>query len=146
MAKKYETEQEARQQIASQIMDFYRSKHPEVFAEKRVAIEKAIVAVQEQFSQTIFPEMNVRWDAYPDNIGHLIFPGCMRCHDGHKVSEEGWVVTRECKTCHSILSQGYGERLQMATSRDGLDFVHPEDIDEEWRETGCYECHEGTQP
>jgi len=146
MSDDYETEDEAHRKIATQISDFYRSKHPEVFAEKRVEIENAVVAVQHQFSQTIFPEMKVRWKDYPDNIGHLIFPGCMRCHDGNKVSEDGWVITRDCKSCHSILSQGAGNRMQMATSRDGLDFVHPEDIDEEWRETGCYECHEGTQP
>jgi hypothetical protein len=34
----------------------------------------------------------------------------------------------------------------MATSSDGLNFKHPEDIDEAWLEMGCHECHEGTQP
>ncbi|MFQ5511011.1 MAG: hypothetical protein ACE5EO_04115 [Candidatus Krumholzibacteriia bacterium] len=142
----YETETAALQSIASRIPAFYRDDHPEVFSRRRVAIQQAVLATQQQFSQSMFPEMKVRWNHYPDNIGHFIFPGCMRCHDGNKVSEDGWVVTRECKTFHTILSQGSGERLQMATSQDGLEFVHPEDIDEEWRETGCYECHTGTQP
>ena len=30
-------------------------------------------------------------------------------------------------------------------SEKGLEFVHP-DGDDDWRDTGCYECHEGTQP
>jgi hypothetical protein len=25
----------------------------------------------------------------------------------------------------------------------GLEFVHPEDIGDEWKETRCDECHEG---
>jgi hypothetical protein len=146
MAKTYETEDDARRSIATLVPDYYRTNHPEILAEKRVAIDQAVVAIQEQFSQIIFPEMKVRWDGYPDNIGHLIYPGCMRCHDGNKVSDDGWVVTRECRTCHIILSQGSGDRAQMAASPDGLEFVHPEDIEDEWRETGCYDCHTGTQP
>jgi hypothetical protein len=142
----YDTEEDAIRNIASEIADYYRSEHPEVFSEKRVAIEQAVVATQQQFSRSVFPEMKVRWDGYPDNIGHFIYPGCMRCHDGYKVSEEGWVITRECNACHVILSQGSGERAEMATTEEGLEFQHPEDIDEEWRETGCYECHTGTQP
>jgi nitrate/TMAO reductase-like tetraheme cytochrome c subunit len=142
----YDTEEAAIRNIASKIPDYYRSEHSEIFAERRVVIEQAVVATQQAFSQSIFPEMKVRWDGYPDNIGHFIYPGCMRCHDGNKVSDEGWVITRDCRACHAILAQGSGERAEMATSQDGLEFVHPEDIDEEWRETGCYECHTGTQP
>lgn len=146
MAKEYETEAEAHRAIATAIPDFYHDEYPEVFASKRVQIDEAVVAVQEEFSRSIFPEMKVRWDEYPDNIGHFIYPGCMRCHDGNKVSEEGWVLTRDCHTCHVILSQGGGDRYETASSPEGLEFQHPEDIDEEWRETGCYECHDGTQP
>jgi hypothetical protein len=90
--------------------------------------------------------MKVKWSAYPDNIGHFIFPGCMRCHAGNMASEEGWVISRDCNSCHTILSQGAGDRYETASSPEGLEFVHPEDIDEEWRETGCYDCHEGVQP
>jgi hypothetical protein len=146
LQKEYETESDAMRAIATAVPDYYHANHPEAFAEKRVAIEQAVVAAQEEFSKIMFPEMKVRWENYPDNIGHFIYPGCMRCHDGLKVSEEGWVITRECKACHAILAQGSGDRAEMASSPEGLEFVHPEDIDEEWRETGCYECHSGTQP
>lgn len=146
LAQEYETEDEAWREIASAIPDYYHDNYPEIFAERRVAIDEAVLAAQQEFSQSIFPEMKVRWEDYPDNIGHLINPGCMRCHSGTKVSEDGWVITRDCTTCHTILSQGSGDRAQIAGSQEGLEFVHPEDIDEEWRESGCYECHTGTQP
>jgi hypothetical protein len=109
-------------------------------------VREAIAGVQEIFGYNIFPEMGVSWAAYPDNIGHFTDPGCMRCHDGSLESEDGVAISRECRTCHLILSQGSGENTEFSTSREGLDFRHPEDIDEEWRETGCYECHDGTAP
>jgi hypothetical protein len=55
MQKSYETKQEAFQSIATAIPDFYQKEYPEVLKEKRVAIDKAVLAVQEQFSQNIFP-------------------------------------------------------------------------------------------
>ena len=147
MDREYETEEEALREIANFIEKTYRLDFPEVFAEKREAIEKAIIATEHQFSQSIFPEMKVRWDNYPDNIGHFIFPGCMRCHDDNKVSEEGWTISTECTTCHIIFRQGSGEYEQVALSPEGLKFVHPEDPeDEDFDEVACYDCHTGTQP
>jgi len=145
-ARKYESEAEADSAIAAYILTTYEEEYPEVYEQRRDAIERAIAATRTQFSLSMFPEMNVRWEEYPDNIGHFSFPGCMRCHAGNKVSEDGLVVSHECTACHTILSQGSGDRAQMAVTEDGLEFVHPEDIDEEWRETGCFECHTGTQP
>ena len=145
MQKPYETKDQAFRAIATAIPDFYQKNHPDMFKDQRVEIDQAVVAVQEQFSQNIFPEMKVRWEGYPDNIGHMIFPGCMRCHDGKKKSEDGWTITRDCTTCHAILRQGAGENMQMATTEEGLEFNHPDGGDD-WRDTNCYECHTGTQP
>ncbi|HEU4366479.1 MAG TPA: NapC/NirT family cytochrome c [Candidatus Krumholzibacteria bacterium] len=141
----YETKDEAGRAIAAKIPEFYRDNYPEVLKGKRVAVDQAVLATQYQYSQNIFPEMKVRWEGYPDNIGHFIFPGCMRCHDGKKVSEDGWVITRDCTACHAILRQGAGDSLQVAMSEEGLEFIHP-DGGEDWRDTNCHECHTGTQP
>jgi ribosomal protein S27E len=146
MIPEYTSEDEALKEIANHITSFYRGEYPEIYNERREVIERAILATQEAFSQSIFPEMGVRWSEYPDNIGHFISPGCMRCHAGNHVSEDGLTITRDCNTCHAILSQGSGERAQVSTSQEGLRFEHPEDIDEAWTEMGCYECHDGTQP
>jgi hypothetical protein len=145
MNEDYETEDDAMHGIAAYMTNAYHEDYPEALESLQVDIDQAIIATQEQFRNSIFPEMKVRWSEYPDNIGHFIFPGCMRCHDGGKVSEEGWTLTRDCTTCHVILRQGAGETLQMASTEEGLEFVHPDGGDD-WRDTGCYECHEGTQP
>ena len=147
MAGKYATEQEALDSIASTVGDFYRTKYPELYGQKKSVIDSTIAAIQDAFVKNIFPEMRVRWTEYPNNIGHFIYPGCMRCHDGHHTSDEGVTITRDCRTCHAILSQGSGARAAMAATPDGLDFVHPdENVGEAWQETGCYECHTGVQP
>jgi len=146
MSEMYDTEEEALSAIATAVSRFYTDEYPEVAQTRQNAIEATILEIQQRYSTNMFPEMKVRWDQYPDNIGHFINPGCMRCHDGNHVSDQGAVVSRDCTSCHAILSQGSGDRTEWATSIAGLDFVHPEDIDEEWKESGCYECHEGTQP
>ncbi|UCH85092.1 MAG: NapC/NirT family cytochrome c [Candidatus Latescibacterota bacterium] len=146
VAREYETEEIALRAIARTIVDYYKQNYPDQFSGWRVDIDQAIVAAQYQYTQNIFPEMKVRWGDYVDNIGHFIYPGCMRCHEGKHISEDGWVLTRDCKSCHSILAQGSDDNIQLASTPEGLEFAHPEDIGEEWRETGCYECHTGVQP
>jgi hypothetical protein len=146
LAGEYDNDMAARNSIAERIDGFYKKNHPEIADSGRTAMDNAIAAVRDSYSQNVFPEMKVRWDRYPDNIGHFIYPGCMRCHDGKHADAAGLVVTKDCRTCHIIVAQGSGARAQMAETPEGLDFVHPEDIGEEWRETGCFECHTGTQP
>ncbi|MCX6832057.1 MAG: NapC/NirT family cytochrome c [candidate division Zixibacteria bacterium] len=146
MAKEYDTKAAASAGIAGTIADYYKLKDAAFYHANEVQITKAIGATQEAFSKNIFPWMKAKWSGYPDNIGHFINPGCMRCHDGKHKSADGVTITRECNTCHSILSQGRPDSLQMSTSEGGLEFVHPVDISDAWRETGCYECHQGVQP
>ena len=145
MAVEYETEDEAMLGIRRDVTEFYEGEHGDIFEARRHDIERSIVAIQEQFNTSIFPEMKVRWEHYPDNAGHMIFPGCMRCHDGNHKNDEGISISRECVTCHVILRQGYGDEMEVAFTEEGLEFKHP-DGDDDWRDTGCYECHEGVEP
>ncbi len=88
--------------------------------------------------------MRVDWQAYPDNIGHTIFPGCYRCHDGQHRSSEGRVISHDCHACHTILAQGAdGATTSQLIGPAGLEFKHPVDIGEIWREMNCAECHTG---
>lgn len=146
MSAQYETTDEALRGIANYMTEFYREQHADLYQTRRATVDEAIVATQQAFSGSIFPEMKAKWSEYPDHIGHLYFPGCMRCHEGTHVSEEGQTLSRECHTCHSIIAQGTGERRQISATEEGLDFEHPEDIADAWKETGCYECHAGTHP
>jgi len=145
IAASYATKDEARHGIANHIESFYRKKKGQEFALGE-PVRQAIAGAQEVYSFNIFPEMGTSWRSYPNNIGHFTDPGCMRCHLGNMKSEEGVAITHDCRACHAILSQGSGENAEYSTSREGLEFRHPEDIDEEWRETGCFECHDGTAP
>jgi hypothetical protein len=130
----YETEGEALMAIQEKLAEAY----PDGGAD----VEKAITTVQRIYSQNMFPEMKVSWKEYPDHIGHMITPGCFRCHNGEHENEQGQAITRECASCHTIIAQGPGLDVS-SINTGGLEFKHPEDIDEEWKETRCDECHEG---
>ena len=56
-------------------------------------IRAAIAEAQRIFKTTMFPEMKVDWRVHPNYIGHLLFPGCFRCHDGNHVSPDSKALT-----------------------------------------------------
>ena len=105
-------------------------------------MEKAIATVQRIYSQNIFPEMKVSWEEYPDHIGHMITPGCFRCHNGDHQNEQGKTISRDCDSCHTIIAQGPGRDIT-SINTGGLPFKHPEDIEEEWKDSRCDDCHAG---
>lgn len=142
----YETYDEAMEEIANYITEYYKLNMPETYEEKRVAINKAIVTLQDEYSKNMFPDMKVRWSYYHDNIGHYGNKGCMRCHMGDHKNEEGVTITHDCKACHTILSQGSGDDFEVSVSPEGLDFKHPVDISGVWNKIACYKCHKGVQP
>jgi hypothetical protein len=140
MRKEYETTEEALAGIEDGVMKHFTEKHPELLESRAEDIKAAIGHAQRLFSVNIFPEMKVSWRHFPDHIGHLTTPGCFRCHDGLHETDEGEVLSRNCNICHTIVAQERktGEQL---VSLDSVEYVHPEDIGEEWKETNCSECH-----
>jgi nitrate/TMAO reductase-like tetraheme cytochrome c subunit len=102
----------------------------------------AVAAVQEIYRQNFFPEMKVSWQRYPNNIGHTIFPGCYRCHDGQHVSADGRKIRHDCNLCHVIIAQGPGPE-PATISPAGLEFQHPADLGDVWKDTNCTDCHNG---
>ncbi len=59
----------------------------------------------EIFAFNVFPEMNVRWGAYPNHIGHEVSDGCFRCHDDeHMASDDGRSLSQDCFLCHTLLA------------------------------------------
>ncbi|MFQ5675304.1 MAG: cytochrome C, partial [bacterium] len=128
--------------IQKQITEAYQNEYPEVLASRKADVEQMIAEVQEIYRRNFFPEMGVKWDVYPDNIGHFWSPGCYRCHDGKHVSADGSTISHDCNSCHIIISQGSGTDGQ-PIDPNGLEFKHPEDIEEAWKEMACSECHTG---
>ena len=137
----YESTEEAMEGIAAYVQTFYEDNYPDLLESHGEDLKKAIAGIQKAYSKNIFPEMKVTWEHYPDHIGHQVSPGCYRCHDGKHVSESGRVISKECNDCHFITGQGPADKMELVTLHNSLEFKHPVDIDEEWKEVGCYECH-----
>ncbi len=132
--------------IDKSIREFYEENYPEIFGDRNTLIQKAINGLQAEFKKNIFPEMKVRWDAYPNNIGHLEFNGCFRCHADEHVADDGETIPKDCNMCHIINAQGPAENMVVAGFGESLEFKHPEDIDEMWKEGVCIDCHTGLNP
>ncbi len=139
----YATKDSAMTAIESKILAAYEDEYPQVLENRMESVNQFIAGVKEIYRVNFFPEMKVRWDVYPDNIGHFSSPGCYRCHNGSFVTENDEIISNDCSSCHIILSQGHDDSDQMIAP-GGLEFKHPVDIDEAWKETACSECHEGT--
>ena len=82
---------------------FYETSYPEVYEQKRDAIDKAIAHLEEIAEVTTFPEMEVNWTTHTNQMGHQESPGCFRCH-GKLVAttapDNGEVIDADCALCH----------------------------------------------
>ena len=142
----YSTIDSALAYIDSEMSSFYLDSYPQIYQEEKDLINKAIKGLQDAFYKNIFPNMKVRWDNYPNHIGHLEFNGCFRCHNNTHLTDTGDNISQDCNLCHFINAQGTPENMEVALIGQALDFKHPEDIDEVWRESICTDCHTGLNP
>ena len=146
-AGEYSTSDSTFQAIEKGIREFYQNNYPEIAENKKDIIGKAIEGLQNEFKKNIFPEMKVRWDAYPDHIGHTEYNGCFRCHNNIHTTENGETIRKDCNLCHFINAQGIpNEEMEVALVGQALEFRHPEDIGEAWMEALCVDCHSGLNP
>jgi hypothetical protein len=142
LTREYKTTDEALNAIEEQLNAYYQTQRVRFAQQHPESIKKAITEVQKIYSSNFFPEMKVNWRTYPNNIGHTIFPGCFRCHDGKHANEEGKPISHDCNACHTILTQGNGLKATQL-SPQGLEFEHPTDIGDIWKEMNCFDCHNG---
>lgn len=113
---------ESQAQGVLQIAELLSSQYPDY--QDKAKIRQAIEETQDIFRNNFFPEMKTNWQVRPDNIGHVIWPGCFRCHNGDHVSEKGKTISTDCNACHTIISQKTGIQPEK-TSLAGLEFDHP---------------------
>ncbi len=137
----YSTTDSAMVAIKTQVNEYYSAMYPELLETSKKEIEKAIAGMQEGYSQNFFPEMAVKWTAYPNHIGHMETNGCFRCHNDRHTSESGKVISRDCDLCHNIVAQGTDTEMQISNSFNPLEFRHPIEINDEWRTKLCSDCH-----
>lgn len=97
----YENGEAASAGIA-ELEGFYRSEYPDFFADNQDLVEQAIVALQQAYAASVFPEQKADWTTHANNIGHMDSPGCFRCHDGKHLNQQQQAVRLECNLCHSI--------------------------------------------
>jgi hypothetical protein len=140
----YTTKPNALDSIRIVIENYYRETYPAVAAANKVQIDSAVAEVQKIYSRNYFPEMGVSWKHFPDNLGHMYYKGCFRCHDGKHVTSDGKVLSRDCNTCHTILAQKF-EKDTLRISLGGIDYQHPVDIGDAWKEMNCSDCHNPTE-
>jgi len=140
---RYTNTNDALDSIALSIESFYRDKYPLVASKNSAEIKEAVASLQSVYQANFFPYMRVDWRAYNDNIGHENYPGCSRCHDGNHKTGDGQIIPNKCETCHVIMSQGINPLEEVNLS--GIEFKHPTDIGDAWKEGLCTDCHDGTQ-
>ena len=139
---KYETNDQALAAIDSGITSFYQTNYPDIFAKRQDAIRSSITAVQNAYQTYFFPEMKTDWQTHPNNIGHINFPGCFRCHDGNHVSKTGKVITNDCTVCHTMLYDSQGPPQKNVQTGA---FQHPVDLGGLETKT-CSTCHQPNKP
>lgn len=136
----YKTQDEAKQAIADKINKYYAEKYPQVASEKATSVKNTIAELQRIYGTTIFPTMKVNWKSHPNNIGHMYYAGCFRCHDGNHVSKEGKAISKDCDSCHTLLDQEEG--TSHLAHMQAQSFKHPVDIGD-LTAVNCSDCHTG---
>ena len=107
--------QEAGVEAMSGLRDFFDTEYADVAKTKTGEIDQAVEALQEIYSHTTFPRMNVTWEAYDDDSAHQGTSGCFRCHDGQHLDAEQNAIPSDCTTCHSVpVTSGPGQALELA--------------------------------
>jgi hypothetical protein len=100
LADKYASQDFANEGIRRRLTNFYRGELKDQFDARRKDVERAVVAVQAIYRRNVFPDMNVAWGTYPNNLGHANFPGCFRCHDDNHKAKDGSAIRQDCELCH----------------------------------------------
>lgn len=94
----------AKAKINDQLTEYYKASYPQVYKDHRAKLETAISNVQAIYLRNVFPNMKLTWGTHPNNIGHVDFLGCFRCHDGSHTAKDGRVIKNDCDSCHNILA------------------------------------------
>ncbi|MCG3131788.1 MAG: hypothetical protein FLDDKLPJ_02593 [Phycisphaerae bacterium] len=134
----YASTEEAKQRIAESLTGYYQREHPQVYAEKKAAIERSIEGVQDIYAHTFFPFMKVDWRTYPDNVGHMYSAGCFRCHDGKHFDADGQAISSACDVCHTFFNRVPGTQdtyVEGPFEHSMNLFPHPT--------LRCEQCHTG---
>jgi hypothetical protein len=124
--------------IEEAISGFYDERYPEIAATRKADIETAVTTVKDVYERSFFPEMKVTWKTYPENIGHMLSAGCLRCHDGLHVNAEGAAISSDCTVCHTFLNpvEGRPGEFREGKFEHSMPLTNHENL-------RCEQCHSG---
>ncbi len=100
----YSSQEQASAEIPQELTNFYRQSNPDVLASKASQVQAAGKELVTLYTQNVFPFMKVTWGTHPNNIGHMSYPGCFRCHDGNHTAKDGSSIPQDCSVCHNLLA------------------------------------------
>ncbi len=100
----YASQEEANAKIPAGLEAFYRASNPAVLSTRAALVKAAGQELVTLYSENVFPSMKVTWGTHPNNIGHIEYPGCFRCHDGDHSAKNGASITQDCAACHNLLA------------------------------------------
>ncbi len=100
----YASAEDATSKITAGLSDFYRQKYPDVFAKRSNDVNAASLALNAIYQRNVFPDLKVTWGTYPNNLGHMDYPGCFRCHDGSHATSTNESITQDCAACHNAIA------------------------------------------
>jgi hypothetical protein len=100
----YSSQEEAGVQIPQQLQAFYRAQNSAALSQNSALVDQAGKELVTLYDQNVFPFMKVTWGTHPNNIGHMDYPGCFRCHDGSHVAKNGDTIPQDCSVCHNVLA------------------------------------------
>lgn len=84
------------------LQNYYQAYYPDFYAANPAAIQNAIAYVQSVYTNSVNLDQKSDWNTHPNNVGHMDFPGCFRCHDGKHLDPSQQAVRLECNLCHTI--------------------------------------------
>jgi hypothetical protein len=100
----YSSQDQARAEIPQELTNFYRQNNPAVLTSKPQQVQAAGKELVTLYTENVFPFMKVTWGTHPNNIGHMSYPGCFRCHDGSHAAKDGSSIPQDCSVCHNLLA------------------------------------------
>ena len=67
-----------------------------------ILVGRTAAALSEIWLRNNYPDMAITWGTYPSMASHQ---GCMRCHDGEHLDDEGEEISMDCESCHVMLAE-----------------------------------------
>lgn len=126
LTEKYNSTEEATAKIGAAIDDYYKGNPPS--AEIAALLPAAKSAVLDVYRKNFFPEQDVDFRGFNDNLGHYEFKGCDRCHDQkHTTVDKSKSIEKKCDLCHTLIGQATGAEEIKNMVIGKTEFKHPEE-------------------